>query len=210
MATDTFGGYETRVTASTLNLTGDIIYGYEASPDNCGNLDYCYCWCRKFSFGTTTAMVMVYDSNGDLVDYTNEVTISALIPKTYYTFTFQNNAFINSSETYHISIWAADTIVIDGDSSGSTSPTQSTDGDLDVGGSYNSYPDPITWDATQSYAPSMWCEYTIDDCPSGTNMQINISDSWKEISGMQINISDSWRPITSAYVNIGDSWKTIF
>lgn len=48
------------------------------------------------------------------------------------------------------------------------------------------------------------------DYEGGTNMQINISDVWKEISAMQINIGDVWKPIASAKINIGDVWKTIF
>jgi len=50
--------------------------------------------------------------------------------------------------------------------------------------------------------------YYTDD--SGTNMQINISDSWKEIDAMKINISDSWKDVAAAKINIGDSWKDIF
>lgn len=45
---------------------------------------------------------------------------------------------------------------------------------------------------------------------AGTNIQLNISDTWKTVSGMQINIGDSWKTITGAQINIGDSWKTIF
>lgn len=44
----------------------------------------------------------------------------------------------------------------------------------------------------------------------GTNFQINIGDSWKEIAGIQINIGDSWKSVAGAQINIGDSWKTIF
>lgn len=50
----------------------------------------------------------------------------------------------------------------------------------------------------------------IDAGTSGTNMQLNIGDSWKTISGMQINIGDSWKTVAGAQINIGDSWKTIF
>ena len=45
---------------------------------------------------------------------------------------------------------------------------------------------------------------------TGTNMQINIGDSWKSVDGMQINIGDTWKAVASAKLNIGDSWKTIF
>lgn len=44
----------------------------------------------------------------------------------------------------------------------------------------------------------------------GTNCQINISDSWKEIDNMKINISDAWKEVSEAKINIGDTWKTIY
>ena len=46
--------------------------------------------------------------------------------------------------------------------------------------------------------------------PTGTNMKINIGDTFKDVSELKINIGDSWKEITSAKINIGDSWKTIF
>lgn len=44
----------------------------------------------------------------------------------------------------------------------------------------------------------------------GTNTQINIGDTWKEISEMQINIGDVWKDVAEVKQNIGDTWKTIF
>ena len=45
---------------------------------------------------------------------------------------------------------------------------------------------------------------------SGTNFQVNIGDTWKDVSTMKINIGDTWKDVAGAKVNIGDSWKTIF
>lgn len=45
---------------------------------------------------------------------------------------------------------------------------------------------------------------------TGTNMKINIGDSWKDVSGIKINVGDSWKTVSGAKVNIGDTWKTIF
>lgn len=45
---------------------------------------------------------------------------------------------------------------------------------------------------------------------TGTNSQVNIGDSWKDISAMHVNISDTWKEIAGAQVNISDTWKTIF
>jgi hypothetical protein len=45
---------------------------------------------------------------------------------------------------------------------------------------------------------------------TGTNISINIGDSWKTADGMSINIGDSWKTATSVSINIGDTWKTVF
>lgn len=44
----------------------------------------------------------------------------------------------------------------------------------------------------------------------GTNIQINIGDTWKTVESIQINIGDSWKEVTNAQINIGDTWKTIY
>lgn len=46
--------------------------------------------------------------------------------------------------------------------------------------------------------------------PSGTNMQINISDSFKEVEELFINIGDDWKSVVSVEINVGDSWRTVF
>lgn len=45
---------------------------------------------------------------------------------------------------------------------------------------------------------------------TGTNMQINIGDTWKTVSGVKINIGDTWKTVTKIQINIGDIWKNIF
>lgn len=52
--------------------------------------------------------------------------------------------------------------------------------------------------------------FTEEASVSGTNMQINIGDTWKTVDSMQINIGDTWKPVTQALINIGDVWKSIF
>ena len=44
----------------------------------------------------------------------------------------------------------------------------------------------------------------------GTNMQINIGDSWKGVAGLKINIGDVWKDVVSVKQNIGDTWKDVF
>lgn len=45
---------------------------------------------------------------------------------------------------------------------------------------------------------------------SGTNIKINISDSWKDVSAAKVNIGDSWKTVTAIKENIGDVWKDVF
>lgn len=54
--------------------------------------------------------------------------------------------------------------------------------------------------------------YTVIDAAAaaGTNMEINIGDDWKDISGLEINIGDTWKTVTKVQLNVGDTWKTIF
>lgn len=44
----------------------------------------------------------------------------------------------------------------------------------------------------------------------GTNMQLNIGDTWKEIPAVQINIGDTWKEVVGIQQNIGDTWKEVF
>jgi hypothetical protein len=52
--------------------------------------------------------------------------------------------------------------------------------------------------------------YSSWDATSGTNTQINIGDTFKDVTEYQINIGDSWKAVTEMKVNVGDTWKTIF
>jgi len=57
---------------------------------------------------------------------------------------------------------------------------------------------------------SIYATYTPSGGDEGTNMQLNISDAWKDVDAIQINISDAWKEVTGAQINISDTWKTIF
>ena len=45
---------------------------------------------------------------------------------------------------------------------------------------------------------------------AGTNIKINIGDTFKDVSEMKINIGDSWKAVTEVKQNVGDAWKTVF
>lgn len=44
----------------------------------------------------------------------------------------------------------------------------------------------------------------------GTNMKINIGDTWKDVDSMKINIGDTWKDVVGIKQNIGDVWKDVF
>lgn len=70
-------------------------------------------------------------------------------------------------------------------------------------------PDPWITSGTTSRVFATYAVYEIEE-PTGTNLQINIGDVWKEVPTVQINIGDAWKEVTGMQINIGDSWKTIF
>ena len=71
-------------------------------------------------------------------------------------------------------------------------------------------PDPFDGGAL-SDPDGMYAVYAIwEAAASGTNAQINIGDSWKEIAAMKINIGDNWKDVAGLQINIGDTWKTVF
>jgi len=80
---------------------------------------------------------------------------------------------------------------------------------LDVG-SKESYPSSMMFNDDGSklyvlgYSGDDINEYVMEGEETGTNTQINIGDSWKEISAMQINIGDTWKEVAGAQINIGD------
>ena len=45
---------------------------------------------------------------------------------------------------------------------------------------------------------------------TGTNLQLNIADSWRTVDAAKINVGDVWKDVTSMSINVGDAWKTIF
>ena len=50
----------------------------------------------------------------------------------------------------------------------------------------------------------------LNEAVAGTNFQINIGDTWKEVTAIKINIGDVWKSVTGAWINISDTWKKIF
>jgi len=85
--------------------------------------------------------------------------------------------------------------------------------DLFGGGAVSKYrtgvaslPDPF---GTASSGTQQFCFYALYTERS-TNMQINISDAWKDIEGVQVNIGDVWKEVEGVQINIGDTWKEVY
>lgn len=64
-----------------------------------------------------------------------------------------------------------------------------------------------TYDHASYPEPTLTIFYTV---ASGTNMQINISDSWKVVNIPLKIHNGTWRDVVGAQINIGDAWKTIY
>jgi len=52
--------------------------------------------------------------------------------------------------------------------------------------------------------------YPFDPLPTGTNITLNINDSFKEVANAYVNVDDAWKEVANAYVNVDDSWKEVF
>ena len=56
----------------------------------------------------------------------------------------------------------------------------------------------------------MYVEITGTSGVTGTNMKLNIGDTFKDVDALKINIGDAWKSVTSVKQNIGDVWKDVF
>jgi len=45
---------------------------------------------------------------------------------------------------------------------------------------------------------------------AGTNMKINIGDTFKDVDSLKINIGGTWKDVTKVQQNIGGVWKDVF
>jgi hypothetical protein len=165
--------------------------------------------------------IYAWDSGGNhtLLEETNELTMTqpAHFPvqngdfaSGWHYCTFNNPVSITNGNQYLLCVTGelynctlvTEILDLDADSNGGTD----FDLEVDTSEAYaNAWADP--WNPPSDAAnwrAGIYCPFL------GTNMQINIGDSWKELEGLQINIGDVWKPVASAQINIGDAWKTIF
>ena len=52
--------------------------------------------------------------------------------------------------------------------------------------------------------------YAYTTAAVGTNMKINIGDTFKDVDSLKINISGVWKDVIAVKQNIGDVWKNVF
>jgi len=57
---------------------------------------------------------------------------------------------------------------------------------------------------------AMYAVYALYEEIPGTNLKVNIGDTWKEMSAIKTNIGDSWKEVAAVKTNIGDTWKEVF
>jgi len=79
------------------------------------------------------------------------------------------------------------------------------------GGDGTTLPDPEWTDTSSASIGYIYSIYAVyEAAPAGTNMKINIDDTWKDVDSMKINIGDTWKDVAEVKQNIGDAWKTVF
>lgn len=115
------------------------------------------------------------------------------------------NIAISSETQYHIAAQVDS-------SSGCNGNYQGSGGDT-VCGKYSQSSLPSTWGSSDQSPLSDYliAAYAIvQEVATGTNIQINVDDDWKEVEEIKINVDDSWKSVTAAKINKDDTWKEVF
>jgi len=137
-----------------------------------------------FSAGNWYHVVLTYDAVGEALEgWVNNSSVLEQTPSAIY----QSSAkvLIGNNQNYYENGWT-DGIV---DEVGIWSRVLT---DTEIGELYNSG-NGLTYPFT-----------------TGTNLQVNIGDTWKEVPAMKVNIGDSWKEVAAVKTNIGDTWKEVF
>ncbi len=162
-----------------------------------------------FGFSSATIKCAIYlHSDLSFVAETEERVFNSEVGAgTWETFSFSGSPSLTASTDYILVCWgkasatAAPSVTLFATDNSET--TVSHD-DLQA---YNGFPDPLVPNHLND-TDSIYCTYTAS--ATGTNLQINIGDVWKEVPAVQINIGDAWKEVAGMQINIGDAWKTIF
>ncbi len=76
--------------------------------------------------------------------------------------------------------------------------------------SATSLPSPWDGDADSNFGPIALYAVVEGAAPAGTNMKINIGDSFKDVDALKINIGDVFKDVVAVKLNISDVWKDVF
>jgi len=140
----------------------------------------------------------IYDSSRNFVEETEERYVSGV---GWHTFNLNNSPVNLPAGDYILCVW-----------SGESSEAASRDADVAVDRwwdeyAYDGWPASLAA-PTRTGKFSIYCTYT--PLVVATNMKINISDVFKDVSELKINIGDAWKNVNKIQQNIGDVWKTVF
>ena len=196
-------GYETAGTAGGQNIddriTGSV---FTSGGDGTGDSITVYISTRNTADKWKCAIYLHSDLS--LIGVTEEKTV--VVAGAWNIFNFVGSPTILATTDYVLVCWA--------ERNAPAEPKMQYDGgDGTVQGHYQAinytgtFPNNMTV-THEDRKYSIYCDYTA--APSGTNMQVNVGDAWKDVASMQVNIGDTWKAVAGAQVNIGDTWKTIF
>jgi len=66
------------------------------------------------------------------------------------------------------------------------------------------------WNSDYTYNNPIALYAVWEEAPTGTNIQVNVDDSLKDVATAYVNVDDSWKEVANAYCQVDDAWKTIF
>ncbi len=199
-------GYEVIGTSATQNMDDRITGSVFTSGGTAGTGDTITVYISTRNGSDKYKCAIYLHSDLSLIGVTAEIEGGAIFPGDWNTFNFTGSPTILASTDYVLVCWA--------ERGGPGVPAiPYDDGDGTIQGHFDAdnytgtFPDPLV-PTHEDRKYSIHCDYTEEE--AGTNIQINIGDSWKAVAGIQINIGDSWKAVAGAQINIGDAWKTIF
>jgi len=67
---------------------------------------------------------------------------------------------------------------------------------------------PAAWGASTGTGAYLISLYAV--VGAGTNMKINIGDSFKDVAELKINIGGVWKDVIGVKINIGNVWRDVF
>jgi len=205
----TFGNAD--VSTNVQTFSGDRIYVSQGTPASSGTVTSGSGRVRITAKGETQARIVIYaDTAGEpstFLAQSDEVTVNwTTSTLTDFAFSGANQISVVGGTPYWIGFWFNDP----GTPSFEMRRYNTADLTRYKASAYPATTPTSPLSADGSSAGAINCLITYTEATSGTNIKINIGDTFKTVSAIKINIGDSWKSVTAAKINIGDSWKSIF